>query len=527
MGVLILRGKGLLFNTAALTASSLILRLIGLGFQIFLANTLGKEGIGLFHLVLSVTGFAETLAISGVRFSTTRLVSEELGKNNTSQIRPLMRRCLGYAAVCGALSLAFMLFAAEPIGDRLIGDARTVASLRLLGLGLPLVSLTACLSGYFLGAGRPLKGAAGALIDVVTEIIATAILLSIFRGAAREETVALVILAGLIANAASLAFLFILYRRDSAKNKDGASDSKELLPRLLHISIPLALAAYCRTALSSLQNALIPRFLSSSGITAEDSLSSYGAINGMAFPILTFPSVVFAAVSELIVPLLTEKQVRGDESDISRTANLLLRFCLIFSVAVAGFLWTAGGKLGELFYNDSGVGYYIRLFALLMPVMYMDHVTDGMLRGLGEHLYSMRLNIVDSIISITLLWFLVPRFAVRGYVIVLYVSEIFNFTFSLLRLTRKAKLERMLVTALSSITAAVGGAAITSVFAKALSIGLIAEFIVFCASYLAVSVLLGSFTYSEITLFKKKLNFRNNSSFFGYIKRELKKEEFK
>ena len=85
----------------------------------------------------------------------------------------------------------------------------------------------------------------------------------------------------------------------------------------------------------------------------------------------------------------------------------------------------------------------------------------------------------------------------------------------------------MLVTALSSITAAVGGAAITSVFAKALSIGLIAEFIVFCSSYLAVSVLLGSFTDSEIALFKKKLNFRNNSSFFGYIKRELKKEEFK
>lgn len=523
-----MRGRGLLFNTLALTASSLILRLMGLGFQIYLANTLGKEGIGLFHLILSVTGFAETLAISGVRFSTTRLVSEELGKSEKSQIRPLMRRCLGYAAVCGTLSLLFMIFAADPIGRHLIGDERTILSLRLLGLGLPLVSVTACLSGYFLGVGRPLKGAAGALADVITEIIATAILLSVFRVSSQEETVALVIIAGLIANIASLSLLFILYKKDSANYPDSKAGSKKLLNRLLHISVPLALAAYCRTALTSMQNALIPRGLRASGITAEDSLASYGAINGMAFPILTFPSVVFAAVSELIVPLLTEKQVKGDENDISRTANLLLRYCIIFSVAVAGYLWTAGGELGKLFYNDGGVGYYIRLFALLMPVMYMDHVTDGMLRGLGEHLYSMRLNIIDSLISITLLWFLLPRYAVRGYVIVLYASEIFNFTFSLLRLTRKARLERMLLTALSSMTAAVGGVSITSVAARALNYGgVFFKLAVFAASYIAISVLLGSFTDNEIAYFKKKLNFRNKAASFGYINCEPKKEEFK
>ena len=46
-------------------------------------------------------------------------------------------------------------------------------------------------------------------------------------------------------------------------------------------------------------------------------------------------------------------------------------------------------------YKSGEVGSYIRLLAALMPVMYMDTVTDGMLRGLGQQLHVMRYNIID------------------------------------------------------------------------------------------------------------------------------------
>ena len=59
----------------ALTAAALLMRLIGLFYQAWLAQRIGAAGLGLWQLVMSVNVFSATLAISGIRFTTTRLVS--------------------------------------------------------------------------------------------------------------------------------------------------------------------------------------------------------------------------------------------------------------------------------------------------------------------------------------------------------------------------------------------------------------------------------------------------------------------
>ena len=80
------KGKRLLVNTIVLTMSSLLLRSIGLIFQVFLSRKMGAVGIGLFQLVMSVDMFAATIAISGIRFTATRLVSEELGSGREGNV---------------------------------------------------------------------------------------------------------------------------------------------------------------------------------------------------------------------------------------------------------------------------------------------------------------------------------------------------------------------------------------------------------------------------------------------------------
>jgi stage V sporulation protein B len=71
------REKRMLVNTALLTGTSLCMRAIGMVFQVYLSNRLGPAGIGLFQLVMSVSTLAATIAISGVRFAATRLLSED------------------------------------------------------------------------------------------------------------------------------------------------------------------------------------------------------------------------------------------------------------------------------------------------------------------------------------------------------------------------------------------------------------------------------------------------------------------
>ena len=79
----------------------------------------------------------------------------------------------------------------------------------------------------------------------------------------------------------------------------------------------------------------------------------------------------------------------------------------------------------------------ISLFALLIPVMYADTATDSVLKGLGEQVYCMKVNIADAAISLLLVIFLVPRMGAYGYLITVFLSECFNTFFSVQKLRKR------------------------------------------------------------------------------------------
>ena len=76
----------------------------------------------------------------------------------------------------------------------------------------------------------------------------------------------------------------------------------------------------------------------------------------------------------------------------------------------------------------------LRLLAPMVPFLYTDIVTDGCLKGLGQMMASMAFNIAEAALGLVLVWALLPRWALTGYLVTLYICEVFNFTLSLLRL---------------------------------------------------------------------------------------------
>ena len=74
------------------------------------------------------------------------------------------------------------------------------------------------------------------------------------------------------------------------------------------------------------------------------------------------------------------------------------------------------------------------MIAPLIPVMYLDTAIDAMLKGLGEQVYSMGVNIVDSVLSVILVIILLPLLGINGYIITVYFTEIINATLSITRL---------------------------------------------------------------------------------------------
>ena len=458
-----MKGRRLFINTIFSTATSLLLRFAGLIFQVFLSRRMGASGIGLFYLILSVSTFAATIAISGVRFATTRIISEEVGRGRVSHIGATVKRCLLYGVTFGFIASVALYFSAGFIGESIIDDARSVFALKILSAGMPFLSAGAVLSGYFVGVCRIGRSAIGAISEEFFKIIISVWLICLVPSGNIEMMCAAVVCGNVAGEILSLIVQILLYLGDRRKHglRHIETAPRNTTLRIFGIAMPLALSAYARTALSTIQNVLVPKGLRRSGQSAETSLSGYGTIQGMVFPILTFPAVLFSSVSELIVPELTEEQVCGRKGRISNTANFLLNICLIFSVGVMGALLCFSDELGDIIYKSERVGEYIRAFAFLMPIMYMDTVTDGMLRGLGQHMYSMGINIVDSLLSTVLVWLLLPKYAIYGYIFILYASEIFNFYFSLCRLSSIADIRLKVFGVLKTVAAVFGALNLT------------------------------------------------------------------
>ena len=437
-----MQGKRLFVNSALMTAVSLLLRSLGLWFQVALSRRMGAAGIGLYSLTASVGSLAATFAISGIRFATTRLVSEEMGQGRLAGVGRVVRRCLAYAAVFGCLAALLLSAGAETVAARFLGDGRTALSLRVLAVGMPFISAGAVLGGYFTGQCRVGYALAGTVTEEVTRVLVSIWLLAGIKTANPELMCAVVAAGSAAGEIVSFFVLLLLYALDHRRRSGERGSGAGLTRRMISIAMPLAATAYARVALNTVQHMLIPAGLRRSGASAEAALAGYGLIQGMVFPVITFPMVLFASLSELIVPELTEEQVRGNNGRIASAANKLLQTTFLFSAAVSAFLLGFSRELGVQLYRSPEAGRYIGLLALLMPAMYMDNITDGMLRGLGEHMYAMKVNIADSLVSTALIWLVLPRYALNGYIVILYLSEFFNFALSLGRLAHVTSLER-------------------------------------------------------------------------------------
>lgn len=428
--------RRLIYNTALLTCSSLLMSCIGMAFQVWLVGRIGSAGIGLYQLVLSVTNLCASFAISGIRFAATRLVAEEIGGDNSGGIGSVMGRCISYGALFGCAAAAILWLLAEPIGFLWIGDARTVLSLRISAFGMPCISLCAAISGYFTACGRVWKPTLIHFVEQVAGIWLVSLCLSLSPEADIEKSCAAVTLGRLTADVLSLALMFLTYRLDRLHHYGEAANGRGLTGRMLRIALPLAVSAYARSALTTIQHLLVPRGLKAAGYSADGALSGYGTIQGMVLPIVLFPSCIMSAAAELIVPELTEAQVRGDRQEIKGYSRGLLRLSLLFSSAVGLFMFVFSDMLGQAVYESAEAGRYIRVIAPLIPIMYTDMSIDGCLKGLGQQVWSMGINILDALLGLGLVWWLLPRYALSAYIFMIYATELVNFAFSLGRLRR-------------------------------------------------------------------------------------------
>ena len=417
------------YSALLLTGVNLLLRLVGTSFQVYISATLGPAGVGLLQLVMSVGSLAMVAGMAGIRTATMYLTAEELGRKRPGSVVWVLSGCFLYSIAFSGTIAALLYHFAPAIAQYWIGDIRTVEALRLFGAFLPLTCLCGVMTGYFTAANRIGTLAAVEVAEQLCSMAVTMIALTLWAGADPGRACLSVILGSCIGCCLTLSCLVVLRLREHMPR----GQRIPVRSRLMQAAVPLAIADVLKSGINTTENLMVPKRLALNALV-ENPLAAFGIVSGMVFPVLMFPACILFGLAELLIPELARCSTAGSKTRISYLVRRSLKVSMLYGVCFSGLMFLLAEPLCRRLYSSAEAGYYLKLYALLVPMLYCDAITDAMTKGLGQQKICVRYNILTSAMDVVFLYILLPNYGMDGYFVSFLITHLVNFGLSLRRL---------------------------------------------------------------------------------------------
>lgn len=488
------KGNTMFHRALLLTGANLALRAVSMGFQVYLSGRMGAAGVGLLQLAMSVCTLAMTAAMAGIRTGTMYLTAEALGKGEPGRLSRVLRACSCYSLTASVLVALPVYFLAPWLAETWIGDIRVVTAIRIFAAFLPAVCLVGVLTGYYTAAGRVRVLVVVEIAEQLVSMTAGVLLLTFWAGDDPGRACASVIGGSSLASVLTLLCLW----RGRGRLPDPEAQPEPVLPQLMKVAVPLAFADVLRMGISTVENLIVPRRLALYGGT-ESALADYGRVCGMVFPVLMFPACILWSVAELLIPELSLCAAGQRYRRVRYLTARSLRVAMLYGLMAGGVLFTCAEGLGILLYDSMEVGGLLRSYALLVPMLYADSITDAVIKGMGQQVACVRYNTITSFLDVVFLWLLLPRVGLGGYYFSFVVTHGLNFFLSIRRLMKVTGFRPRLATPLKAGLAAIFAAGITSLLPQSTGVGGLAfTGGVYLLIFLLTAALLGAVRWEDV-----------------------------
>lgn len=423
-------------NGIILTITAFFMKSIGMLFNLYISNKIGSEAVGVFSLVMSVYIFAITLATSGLSLACTCIVSEQFAQKNFLNGLKAVKSCLFFSLLLGLGSGFLILIFSNTISQNWLTSMVSCIPIYLIAIGLPFISISSVLNGYFSAVRKAYKSAFSQVFELLVKILISLLLLNFYTNRNVETICICLILADVISEIASCCLLFALYKIDRRRYSNHCITNITFKKRIFKITIPVSITSYIRSGLSMLKQFVIPNRLVLFGLPYSMALSEYGKINGMTISVLMFPNVFITSFSNLLIPEFSSLMAKQYKKRMIEVCQKVFLVTSIFSIAISVIFFLFANEISLMVFKNLECAKYIKILSPLILFMYLDNIIDSILKGLNKQFGVMFCNILDLILTISILYFLLPSFGLTGYLLAIVVSEMFNFCISFFQLYR-------------------------------------------------------------------------------------------
>lgn len=431
-----------ILGTILLSSAGILCKIIGFFYKIFLSRVIGAEGLGLYHLIFPISTICFSITVAGLSTALSKYIAEFQEKAPSLAGR-FLHSCLIFSTSLSLLLMGLVYHFADFLSTTILLEPRCTPLIQILALSIPFASIHSCIHGYYYGKKQALIPSLSTLIEQSFRVLFVVLAFYVQKESGHSITVSSAVWGIVVGE--GVAFLFCittlaLSPQKTAAHKLPPPSIKHPGLKLMLYALPLSANRLTLTLFSSFESILIPARLRLFGYNHTEALSVYGVLTGMAFSIVTFPSVFTNAVSVMLLPIISEADSKKDTKKIKQTIRFSILGCLFLgSLCTFGLLLT-GNWIGEVIFCNSLAGKFITMLSFICPFMFLNSILSSTMHGLGMTMHPFLLNLLGSSIRIGFVFFLIPMYGLKAYLIGMLLSQMVVAVASIVIVTRTAGL---------------------------------------------------------------------------------------
>ena len=443
-----MKQESILKGTLILTISGLFNRGLGFILRVYLAHTLGDQGLGLFQMVLPLFFTFTLLATAGFPQALAKIIPEKLAENKVSSVFRLFNSTLVFTIFTGLIGAVILYLSADFFTTFFFNNDRVYPALLSL---VPLVficPISSALNGFFQGCQTMKPTAIARTTEQINRFIVTIVLMSLWTGLEVKYRAAIPGLGMFIGELTGLFLLFFLFYREKSLITS-KNHSEKIRPEkcsffssfltLGRFALPVTSGRLIHSLMQTGRAVLIPAQLQKSGLESSRAAAIYGQLGGMVQQVILLPTVFTLSFTTSLIPSLSRAYSQNKLEYIKNKYRDIIRFVTYLSFPLCSLFFLYGREICSLLFSHPEAGEILSGLAFSAPFIYYLQVSSGLLKSIGHPGLGLRNLALGCLFQLTGIYFLVeiPSLRIQGALLSLTLGYILSAGLNYLTLGEK------------------------------------------------------------------------------------------
>ena len=435
--------EGSIISSAfALTASTLIVKILGVVYKVPLARFLGEEGMGYFNSAYTVYTLFYILCTAGVPKAVMIFISER-----TVSKEKIVSVAIKSFFVIGAVVTVIFALLSVPL-SRLVGSSRAYSTMLAISPSILFIALSGVIRGYLSADMRFLDVAVSQIIEGATKLVLGLLFATIaIKSNCSVAIVSAFTMLGVTLGAFSgLVYLVSVSKiniLDNISKQIEYRESKSVRRQIFHVSIPITVSAAIMSITNIIDLGMVMRRLEDVGYTETEAVSMYGNLTTLAMPIFNLALSVISPISIAFLPIFTKSYSRGDTPTLKSSISSSLEFTALLSAPIVFGTLVYAEDILSLLFGNIGISlgaFLLRLLIVGVIFMSLILIINSSLEAMGNVRVPVIAMLVGSIFKLIISYFLIgnSNYRVAGAPIGTVISYMASLMVSLIIFVKRA-----------------------------------------------------------------------------------------